>query len=195
MAKKNTKTECSGIEWGQFLLLIDRLKRSKDYRFLLLISIGGYCGMRVGDMLRLKWDDVINRDEIILQEGKTGKHRTITLNQSLKDIVCYCETVHFDGGEIKLSDFIFCNRNDTPFSRQYVNRQLHRIFKECKIKVQNGSSHTLRKTFGRRVYEMNEHSEASLVLLSSIFNHTSIAITRKYIGLTQEKIQDVYINL
>jgi integrase len=195
MIKKNLKTECSGLEWGQFLTLTEKLKRNKNTKFLLLVSIGGYCGLRLGDMLRLKWSDVISHDELILNEGKTGKHRKITFNQNLIEIIKFCHENTIKEKPFDTNNYIFCNRNNKPLTRQYINRQLHLLFKTNKIKVQNGSSHTLRKTFGKRVYEMNDNSEASLVLLSSIFNHSSTSITRKYIGLTQQKIQDVYMNL
>ena len=66
---------------------------------------------------------------------------------------------------------------------------------EYEIELRNPSTHTLRKTFEKRVYEMNHKSEDSLVTLAHIFNHASIAITRKYIGLQSEKIRDVYLNL
>jgi integrase len=195
MGKKNLKTECSGIEWGQFLALTEKLKRNREFKFLLLISLGGYSGLRVGDMLKLRWINIIDKEELELYEGKTGKYRKITFNESLKEIISMC----FQNAQCEVNfeenDFLFFNRKKGPLTRQYINRQLHLIFKTNKVRVQNGSSHTLRKTFGRRVYEMNDKSEASLVLLSSIFNHSSTSITRKYIGLTQETIQDVYINL
>ena len=46
-----------------------------------------------------------------------------------------------------------------------------------------------------RVYEKYGQSENALITLSQIFNHSSIAMTRKYIGITQEKIKAVYLNL
>ena len=195
MRKINLKTECSGIEWGQFLTLTEKLKRNKEYKFLLLISIGGYCGLRLGDILSLKWQDIIDKDEFELHEGKTGKHRKITFHDSLKETISFCFNELSKEKYIDVNHFIFCNKQRKVLSRQFINRRLHQIFKANKVRVLNGSSHTLRKTFGKRVYEMNDNSEASLILLSSIFNHSSTSITRKYIGITQEKIQDVYMNL
>ena len=48
---------------------------------------------------------------------------------------------------------------------------------------------SLRKTFGRQVYNMNnENSELALVKLMKLFNHSSVAITKRYLGLRQEEI-------
>ena len=53
--------------------------------------------------------------------------------------------------------------------------------------------HSLRKTFGRQVYNMNsENSELALVKLMELFNHSSVAITKRYLGLRQEEILQTY---
>ena len=62
-------------------------------------------------------------------------------------------------------------------------------------KTNNISTHSLRKTFGRRVYENNNESERALMLLSQIYNHTNLQLTRTYLGLKQEEIDNVYFNL
>lgn len=191
MSLKKSKTECGPIEWEVFLLLIDRLKKDSDYKMLLLFSIGCYCGLRISDILSLCWRDVIFRDSFELSEMKTGKHRLITINGSLKEIIEHCHN-HLN----PLPDsYIFNNRSGRHLTKQFINRKLHATFRKYRVKVKNGSSHTLRKTFGCRVYEINHRSEAALVLLSNIFNHNSVAVTRRYIGLSEEQIKDVYINL
>ena len=62
-------------------------------------------------------------------------------------------------------------------------------------KTLNISSHTLRKTFGRRVYNNNNESEKALIYLSEMFNHTSLAVTRLYLGIRQEELNEIYMNL
>ena len=189
MGKLKQKTECSGLEWGDFLLLLDKLKKEKEYRFLLFSAIGTYCGLRA--------NDILDKNEIQILEKKTTKTRNITINQNLFDIIKYCEEKLYPtiGKEIYWDNFIICNREQKKLSLQYVNRKLHYLFDLSKLKVQNSSSHTFRKTFGKRIYEMNGRSSDSLVLLSQIFGHSSIEITRKYIGLRREQIQNVYISL
>ena len=52
---------------------------------------------------------------------------------------------------------------------------------------------SLRKTFSRQVYNMNsENSELALVKLMELFNHSSVAITKRYLGLRQEEILETY---
>ena len=61
MGKLKQKTECSGLEWGDFLLLLDKLKKEKEYRFLLFSAIGTYCGLRANDILSLRWCDILDK--------------------------------------------------------------------------------------------------------------------------------------
>lgn len=51
----------------------------------------------------------------------------------------------------------------------------------------------LRKTFGRQVYNMNnENAELALVKLMELFNHSSVVITKCYLGLRQEELLNTY---
>ena len=59
--------------------------------------------------------------------------------------------------------------------------------------VGNFSCHSLRKTFGRQVYTMNDNNaELALVKLMELFNHSNVAITKRYLGLRQEEILQTY---
>ena len=197
MKKKKIKlTECSGMEWKEFLALVEELKRDKEYLFSLLICIGCYCGLRIGDILSLCWSDILDKEELVVKEKKNGKSRNITLNPALVELITY---VHQKlSAHEKITDAntnIFLNRWNQKLSLQYTNRKLHIIFAKYNIKTKNGSSHTLRKTFGRRVFEVNDRTDSALILLSHIFGHSSTAITRRYIGLQEQEIENAYLNL
>ena len=90
---------------------------------------------------------------------------------------------------------MFCNKHGNKLTRQFVNLLLHEVFKDYNLKAQNPSTHTLRKTFGKRVWESDNKSERALVYLSEIFSHTNLAVTKRYIGITDKVIADVYMNL
>ncbi len=70
---------------------------------------------------------------------------------------------------------------------------LKEIKKKYRLHVGNFSCHSLRKKFGRQVYNMNnENSELALVKLMELFNHSSVSITKRYLGLRQEEILETY---
>ncbi|MBA7569433.1 hypothetical protein ES708_11172 [subsurface metagenome] len=82
-----------------------------------------------------------------------------------------------------------------PFNIQYVNRRLKELAQKYNLKIISFSTHTFRKSLGRRVWEMNDHSEKSLILLGELFNHSSIRVTKIYLGIKEEEIGDIYESL
>lgn len=195
MSLKNTKTTTSGLDWNSMLGLLVRLKQEKNYRAYLLIATGCYFGLRIGDLLNLKWIDVFEKNEFILIEQKTNKKRKITINSLVKDSLSFVAETAIASGKFDIDGYLFQNRQGNKITVQFANLMLHEVFKKYNVRVQNGSTHTLRKTFGKRVWEMDNKSERSLVYLSEIFSHSSIATTKKYIGITEKQIADVYLKL
>lgn len=152
----------------------------------LYIIVSIYTGLRISDVLRLKWSDLMKED-LVIKEKKTKKLRTIKINSTIHSVL---SKFNLNGED----DFIFKSQKGSVFSIQQINRVLKEIFR-TESKHLNISSHSLRKSFGRRVYENNNESEKSLVYLSELFNHTSLSITRKYLGIRQEELNDIYMSL
>jgi site-specific recombinase XerD len=57
------------------------------------------------------------------------------------------------------------------------------------------STHSCRKAFGRKVFESNGESEKSLVMLMDLYNHSSLSMTKVYLGLRQEEMNNIYDSL
>ncbi|MBL7935987.1 MAG: tyrosine-type recombinase/integrase [Bacteroidia bacterium] len=193
MRKKQTTT--SGMDWNTMIGLTQRLKKDELFRDYLLITIGCYFGLRIGDLLSIKWSDLIGKNEFVIIEQKTKKNRRITINPNV------IKALDLVSNELRLknkfneNDYVFANRWGDKITISYINKRLKFIFKKYNVSVMNASSHTLRKTFGKRVYESDAKSERSLIYLSEIFSHSSISTTRRYIGITQEQIADMYLSL
>jgi integrase len=194
MSKKGTITTTSYMEWNDFVSLITRLEKDEDYKFSLLISIGVFTGLRISDLLTLKYSDLIGNDVLRITEKKTKKVRSIKINKDLKDIV---ERIVSKMKVSELNTLIFLNRFGTKsIDKSYVNVRLKEIFSRYRIKVGgNVSTHTFRKTLGRRVMEVNNYSNESLVLLMELFGHSSMSITKRYLGIREQEIHDVYDSL
>ena len=80
-------------------------------------------------------------------------------------------------------DYIFKSNRGTVYSREYINTVLRNQW--------GISSHGLRKTFGRHVYNVAGQSEDALIKLSEMFNHSSIKVTRTYLGIRQKELDDL----
>ena len=46
-----------------------------------------YTGLRISDILSLKWVDILDKENIVITEKKTGKIRKISINPILKETV------------------------------------------------------------------------------------------------------------
>lgn len=193
MSLKGQKTTTTSMDWDTFKSLIGKLERDGEYKFCLLISIGVFTGLRISDLLNLRFSQF--EDEILtIQEQKTKKTRRIKINPDLKEIVYrIMERMMVTDTE----QFIFLNRFGTkPIDKSYANVKLKSIFKMYNISIEgNVSSHLFRKTLGNRVLRLNNYSGESVILLMELFGHSSPATTKRYLGLREREIHDVYDSL
>jgi integrase len=194
MSLKGQRTTTSSLDWDSFKSLIGKLERDGEYKFCLLISIGVFTGLRISGLLRLSFNQFENSDILTVTEQKTGKFRRIKINPDLKEIVNRAKNrmVVTD-----IDQYIFLNRYGTkPIDKSYVNVKLKEIVKRYDINIDgNVSSHLFRKTLGNRVLRLNNYSGESVILLMELFGHSSPAITKRYLGLREREIHDVYDSL
>ena len=190
MSLKYSNTTADYLVWSDAMNLIRKLAKDENYKMSLFISLGCFTGLRVSDILSLRWFQILGVDEFTIIEKKTGKQRTLRLNPQLQKHIQECYE-HIKPIGVKAP--ILVSQKGTTFTIQAINRKLKDIKKQYKVKIKNFSCHSLRKTFGRQVYNMNDtNSELALVKLMELFNHSSIAITKRYLGLRQEEILETY---
>jgi len=190
MSLKYSITTADYMEWDEMTNLVRKLARDGEYKMSLLISIGCFWGLRISDILLLRWNQILNVEEFTIQEKKTGKSRTIRINQQLQKHIVDCYE-HIN--PIGINAPILVSQKGTVYSVQRINILLKETKKKYKLKVKNFSCHSLRKTFGRQVYNLNaENSELALVKLMELFNHSNVAITKRYLGLRREEILETY---
>ena len=195
MSQKHTYTTADYINWDAATNLVRKLYRNGDYRMSLFIGCGIFFGLRVSDLLSLSWSQILSGDEFVLYEKKTDKRRVIRINEGFKAHIADC----FQALGIKdINEPCFLNRYGSIISLQMINRNLKAIKVKYQLKIENFSTHSLRKTWARQVYE-NENSQGrgdmALLKLSEIMNHSCPSITRRYIGLRQQELGEVYDNL
>jgi integrase len=191
MSVLGQRTTTTSMDWDDFKSLIGKLERDGEYKFCLLITIGVFTGLRIGDLLKLRFNQFENSEILTIQEQKTKKTRRIKINPDLKEIV---ERIK---GRMVVTDtdqLIFVNRYGTKsIDKSYVNVKLKELLKQYNIVLEgNASSHLFRKTLGNRVLRLNNYSNESVILLMELFGHSSPSITKKYLGIREREIHDVY---
>ena len=190
MSLKNSYCTSDYLPWDTATTLVRKLYRDKNYRMSLFIGCGIFFGLRVSDLLRLNFNMLLNKEaKFVLIEKKTGKRREVKINKEFQKHIkdCY-QALHVDN----MDELCFISTRGKAYSVQWINL----VFKELKyrygLKIEHFSTHSLRKTFGRKVFESSDNAELALVKLMELFNHSNVAITKRYLGLKQEEILQTY---
>ena len=86
MSLKYSTTTADYLVWSDAMNLIRKLAKDKDYKISLLIALGCFTGLRISDILALRWEQILNTEEFTITEKKTGKRRTLRLNPQLQPL-------------------------------------------------------------------------------------------------------------
>jgi integrase len=164
---------------------IERMKKALgNPRDRLLFIFGINSSLRISDILALTVGDVRGKTELTLREKKTGKTKRFPLNQSIQKALR--ELVPDDAGDTQP---LFPSRKGGAITRVQAYRVLNDAARRAGIAFEFGT-HTLRKTMAYHAY----HSGVDLALLMSVLNHSSQRETLRYLGITQDRVNDVFIN-
>lgn len=196
MKQNRTHLPADALDWGESLTLVDRLNQDGRYRDAMLISTGCNLGLRISDIITLKWNDLLGGPHLTVIEKKTGKRRKLIVNSLLREQA----ELSFNELEIKRKDKYIFSPWNSDGERHFSRIRAHQILKEIQHEysihsAQVFSTHSLRKTFGRRVWLSESEKgrgETALVLLSDVFGHSSIAITKRYLGIREDEINNLY---
>lgn len=187
----------------------ERYLRGKSLRDLALYRFGFYTGRRIGDILRTKVGDVAKitdrgelriRESLRIREEKTGKSIVLDLHKKLRYTLSKYLRVERAPrspslGALLLEPlFISRQKNQEgrsrPITRQRAGQLLRRAARACDLEYPVGC-HSLRKTFG---YLLHQH-DVSLAVIGAALNHTDPAVTRRYIGLEADDVNNAISNL
>ena len=147
--------------------------------FLLLLLLN--TALRISDALGITVGMVRDKEYLDIVEKKTGKHKHFPMNGFLKD------TINEYTKDMEDDDFLFeaRDKDKNGNSRAISRQQAHRIFKEAteSIGIKNCAAHSWRKSYARGLYEKTK----DLSLIMRLLNHSSEAMTLKYLHLTEER--------
>lgn len=160
-------------------------------RDLLLFTMAINTGHRVQDLLSLKVANVryvgIN-ERVCLKEKKTGKENVFIMNKEIR------KALDNYLGYAKPQDdhYLFKSRKgrNYPLTTYAVTMMVQRWCDEINLKI-NAGAHTLRKTW---CYHQRKTYGVSWELLSKRLNHSTPSITRRYIGVQQEEVEEILMH-
>lgn len=164
----------------------------KNKKIYVIFMVGISTALRISDILQLKKNDLVTNNgnikkEIRLKEKKTNKIKKFPITSNLENAL----KEYFEEEELTLNDYVFLNRRtNKPITRQYVSKVFIQVKDELKLGY-NFNTHSMRKTWGYWAYKSNY----DIMLIMDALNHSSTFMTKKYIGIRQEDINNMYISL
>ena len=134
-------------------------------------------GLRISDIVRLRLADIVRDGEryrLSIVEQKTGKARTFTVPLALYQFIrCYCLD-----HDIPPEQIIF------PITARAMQKQLKLV---CDYLGYSGiSTHSFRKFYATEIYK---NSGYNIALVQQLLQHSSAAVTQRYIGIQPQEIE------
>lgn len=137
-------------------------------------------GLRLGDVLQLNMGSFIKesgRWKLNIKEQKTGKVRDFTVPVEVYSFIQDYAINMGISNTAKLFDI----------SERQVERHLNKVFSKMELPLRSFGSHSYRKYFATRVYLDNE---MNIMMVKTLLQHSSVAVTQRYIGLSQKTVED-----
>ncbi|HDR5039238.1 TPA: tyrosine-type recombinase/integrase [Bacillus anthracis] len=177
---------------------IDAIKKyligSGKIRDYALFTVGINTGLRVSDLLKLTWDDILDekrqfKNSIYIREDKTGKEKRFPINENAQNAL---ERLLIGQVDLLPKQPIFVSRNGNmkPISRFTAWDTIKRACEAVGV-IENVGTHTLRKTWGYWAWK----NGVPLPIIMEVLNHSSITATKRYLGITQDEINEAYMGL
>jgi len=182
-------------EVQQIFALKNYFLERKEYRNYAMVVVGMNTSLRISDVLQLKWSDVFNfqtksyRQHISIKEQKTGKGNVVAINSAIVDAL---DLYRLQETLVLPERYIFQSQkgSNRPISRNYAFTIIKNAATELGFE-DNISCHSLRKTFGYQAWKQGVQP----ALLMSIYNHSNYEITKRYLGITQDERDEVFMNI
>src|SRR5258707_2734122 len=172
------------------------LKGSKRFRDLLLFVVGINSALRISDLLPLRIGDFVDkdgnyRDRFTIREAKRDKRNEVVINDSIREALDVYLPAYPGIGQ-KPGNYVFFSTklSDFNYTQPLTRFQAWRLISGMCSAVGlpgNYGTHTLRKTWGHQARQ----SGVPLELIMHKLNHSNVAMTKRYLGITDDELRAI----
>lgn len=178
MTTQGNISKSEHIEWKYIPLTIQKLELNNHYKIALIVAFGCFFGLRLKNILTIKWKDVLNKSSFDIKDK--NKVRTIYIINDISNLI---RRIYYKMDAPDLGQPIFLNNSGKQvLSSQYVNKQIKLLFTKYEIPYQNLSSDSFLKTFCMKFLEAKNFSADAKRWISQLLGHASWTITANFLG-------------
>ena len=178
--------EVEAIRTSDEIAAVTALLTKRGQHFADIWKFGINVALRISDLLDVKYEDFdLVRRELTLREGKTGKLRTIRLNNAALYIIMRRREENPNDVYLFQSKSNRARSRNKPLTRCSVARTFKQVGDQLNIKM---NTHSMRKTRGYMMHQAG----VSLEQIARVLNHSSPSVSMAYIGLTKEMTLKTY---
>ena len=177
-------------EIDQLIGAID-MSKTEGHRNRAILETLYSCGIRVSELVNLKFSDLFFEEGFIRVIGKGNKERLVPVSPSVeKEISIYTDHVRRHQ-EIKPGNenIVFLNRRGTQLTRVMIFTIIKDLSATIGLK-KNISPHTFRHSFATHMIE----GGANLRAIQEMLGHESITTTEIYTHLDQRFLRDAIVS-
>lgn len=161
------------------------LSKPEGHRNRAIIEVLFSCGLRVSELVNLKWSQLYAEERYLRILGKGSKERLVPISErALKEIDNYLpwrNELEIRRGE---EDYIFLNRRGSHLTRTMILIMLKRQAEEAGLQ-KTISPHTLRHSFATALLE----GGADLRVIQALLGHESIGTTEIYTHISVQTLR------
>lgn len=144
-------------------------------------------GVRVGELVNIKIEDIDESSRTILILGKGNKERYVTYGDYCSEILDLYLKEGYAKLNINNSPYLFLNSKGGRISDRGIRYILDQIIKKTSIK-KNISPHMIRHSFATHLL----NAGADLLSVQKLLGHESIKATQIYTHVTTDRLKEVY---
>lgn len=177
------------LPWSETVSLIKRLQEDGNPKMCLVVAFLSFWGIKMGQLLSLKWCDVCDRDNFTIDIINRKKHLIQRVIPVVPDIKKLIDAMLLQMNVVNKNQYIFTNPKSLKvYTIQNINQLINKLGKQYNLSVSQPTTHTFRRSFGRHYWELDSKSRKSLVQLSEFYGNDRLTDTMRYLGITPEEI-------
>jgi integrase/recombinase XerD len=159
------------------------LKAPETFRERLVIEVFYATGVRVSELINMRFEDIDFNDNWIKIRGKGSKERFVPVNDRIIKLL----KGYYTKNNKRPRDFVISKKNSKPFSRAGIWKAIKKHSRRAGIKKKI-TPHTLRHTFATHLLE----NGADLRTIQMLLGHANIDTTQIYTHVNRKDLKDMH---